>query len=130
MVHAVLDVGARAFRMLPVCAGHVTPPLELITERHGVVRSSKNNSTGYQVFFGCSGEVLRAWRNLCDCDVALRLHKCSKLGIGDTYLVHPETVDVNPMPGPSVRHGGIVAAHPKLASRYPDHIRRSRFCGL
>ena len=87
----------RPVGMPPVRAGHITPPLEKIVQRHGFLRGREDRGAGHQIFRRRGGKLLLRRRDLGDRPVAGGLDEFRKLRVGHIVLVHPETVHIDAM---------------------------------
>src|SRR6185436_7542717 len=94
-----LEIAVWSQWMLPVRAGHVTPPLKMIVERHRMSGRRENHRTGDQIFRRRAGKVFSFRSSLGYGDVSGSFHEFSELLVGDIGPVHEEAVDINAMNG-------------------------------
>ncbi|MNX73091.1 hypothetical protein D3C86_1044710 [compost metagenome] len=133
MVVLAVDRRARALRVPPTRARHITPPARVIAQRHLGLGAHEHHGAGHQqAVVGAR----RAGRQLHlqvfpfgfllgRRDIAGGFHEAAKLRIGDVVDVHPEPAYRHLVRGHFIGLRQLVAAaHQELAPRHPRHARR------
>src|SRR5215471_1179135 len=133
VVLSTVEIAPWPCRMLPVRAGYVRPPLEVIVKGDGMIRGRKDHRSRNQIFGRRAGKVLSLGLAFCHGNVFRSAHESRKFLIRHIGLVHPKCINVNAVDGPGiagclhshyVHSRWVLSAHREFTTRNPDHAFR------
>ena len=125
MFRSPLQRAGRSFRMAPVGAGNIRPPLVAVVEIDSLFGFLKIDRSRHEQFRLRAGIILWIRRALSRCDELSCFDKPTELFVHHRVRIHPKAIDGNLM-GRRFLRVMFVRTHQESATGNPDHVRMRR----